>query len=146
MYSYSGWNASTYIAGEVRNPGRMIPLSLLIGTTFVMVLYIALNAVFIRSTPAAELSGQLDVAFVAGKHIFGVMGGRIMGGLICIGLISSISSMTWIGPRVSMAMGEDLVLLGFLARRTRRWHPGGRGGLPGRCGNTAAGHGQFRKD
>ena len=123
MYSYSGWNASTYIAGEVRDPGRTIPLSLLLGTLGVTVLYVALNAVFIYSTPARELSGQLEVGLIAGKHIFGDLGGRIMGGLICIGLISSISSMTWIGPRVGMTMGEDLALLHFLSLKTRKGTP-----------------------
>jgi APA family basic amino acid/polyamine antiporter len=56
---------------------------------------------------------------VAGKHIFGDTGGRIVGALICIGLVSSISAMTWIGPRVTMAMGHDHALLARLAR-TRR--------------------------
>ncbi len=123
MYSYSGWNASTYIGGEMREPGRNIPLSLLLGTVGVAILYIALNAVFLRTTPEAELSGQLEVGLIAGKHIFGAQGGRVMGALICIGLVSSISSMTWIGPRVSMAMGEDVALLRFLAFKTARGVP-----------------------
>ncbi len=123
MYAYSGWNASTYIAGEVRDPGRNIPRSLLIGTLGVMALYVALNAVFLYTTPAAELSGQLEVGIIAGRRIFGETGGRIMGGLICIGLVSSISSMMWIGPRVSMAMGEDLAALRFLAWKTGKGVP-----------------------
>jgi basic amino acid/polyamine antiporter, APA family len=48
---------------------------------------------------------------IAGKHIFGELGGTIVGALICVGLISSISAMTWIGPRVTMAMGKDHALL-----------------------------------
>jgi APA family basic amino acid/polyamine antiporter len=65
------------------------------------------------------LKGQLDVALIAGKHIFGSAGGRIAGAVICLGLISSISSMTWIGPRVGMSMGEDHWLLRLLGRKNR---------------------------
>ena len=58
MYAYSGWNASTYIVGEVRNPSRTIPLSVGLGTVLVMALYLATNAVFLRTTPAAEMLGN----------------------------------------------------------------------------------------
>ena len=119
MYSYSGWNASAYIISEVRRPERNVPRSLLCGTLVVIAIYTALNAIFLLTTPATELSGQLEVALIAGKHIFGDNGGRIVGAIICVGLISSISSMTWIGPRVTMAMGEDATRLRFLARKKR---------------------------
>ena len=57
-----------------------------------------LNAVFLYTTPIAKLAGQLDVGLVAGKQIFGDAGGRMVGALICVGLISAISAMMWIGP------------------------------------------------
>jgi len=115
MYAYSGWNASTYIVGEVRDPSRNVPLSVALGTGLVAVLYLALNAVFLHVAPLGALKGQLDVGHVAARYIFGDSGGHIMAGLICIGLVSSISAMTWIGPRVTMAMGEDCHALRFLA-------------------------------
>jgi len=117
MYSYSGWNAAAYITGEIKQPDKNVPRSLLVGTVIVIVVYVLLNAVFLATTPTTELSGQLDVALIAGKHIFGSAGGRIAGAVICLGLISSISSMTWIGPRVSMSMGEDHWLLRLLGRK-----------------------------
>src|SRR5436853_642423 len=123
MYSYSGWNASSYIIGEVKDPERNVPRSLLVGTIIVMVAYVLLNAVFLATTPEADLRGQLEVGLIAGKHIFGDQGGRIVGGVICLGLISSISSMTWIGPRVTMSMGEDLWLLRFLGRKNSEGVP-----------------------
>src|SRR3954468_24123597 len=70
MYAYSGWNASTYIVGELRNPARTIPLSVGLGTLLVMALYVATNAVFLRTTPVAELAGKQQVAVIAGSHIF----------------------------------------------------------------------------
>ncbi|PYL34195.1 MAG: amino acid permease, partial [Verrucomicrobia bacterium] len=117
MYSYSGWNASSYIIGEVKNPERNVPRSLLAGTMIVIVAYVLLNAVFLATTPESEMRGQLEVGLIAGKHIFGENGGRIVGAVICLGLISAVSSMTWIGPRVTMSMGEDHWLLRFLGRK-----------------------------
>ncbi len=123
MYSYAGWNASTYIIGEISEPQRTVPRALLAATLIVLLLYVGLNAVFLYSTPMAKMAGQLEVALVAGRHIFGDTGGRIVGGLICIGLISTISAMTWIGPRVTKVMGEDLPVLGVFARETRNGVP-----------------------
>ncbi|MEA3208838.1 MAG: basic amino acid/polyamine antiporter, family [Chthoniobacter sp.] len=123
MYSYSGWNGSVYIAGEVRNPGRNLPLSLALGTVIVAALYLALNAVFLRSAPLRELDMQLDVGQVAATHIFGTTGGKIMAGMISFGLLSTISAMTWVGPRVAMSMGEDCRALEFLAPKTVRGVP-----------------------
>ena len=123
MYSFSGWNAATYIIGEMRTPERSLPRALLVGTLIVIVLYVALNAVFLHTAPIDELSGQLDVARISGSHIFGEIGGRIVGAMICIGLISSISAMMWIGPRVMMTMGEDIPMLRVFARRSTRGAP-----------------------
>ena len=117
MYSYSGWNAAVYITGEIKQPEKNVPRSLLVGTGTVIVLYVLLNAIFLATTPAQELKGQLEVALIAGKHIFGANGGRVAGAVICLGLISAISSMTWIGPRVTMSMGEDHWLLRLMGRK-----------------------------
>jgi APA family basic amino acid/polyamine antiporter len=117
MYSYSGWNAAAYISGEIKQPEKNVPRSLLVGTGIVIVIYVLLNAIFLATTPVQELKGQLEVALIAGKHIFGPNGGRAAGAVICLGLISAISSMTWIGPRVSMSMGEDHWLLRLLGRK-----------------------------
>ena len=123
MYSYSGWNAATYIVGEVREPARNLPRALFTGTAIVVVLYVALNAVFLITTPMKELAGQIDVAIVAGKHVFGGLGGRVVGAVISLGLVSSISAMTWIGPRVTMTMGEDVPLLRLFSRKSKRDAP-----------------------
>jgi len=123
MYSYSGWNAAAYISGEIKQPKKTVPRSLLVGTGLVIVIYVLLNAVFLATTPLGELKGQLEVALIAGKHIFGAAGGRAAGAVICLGLISSISSMTWIGPRVTMSMGEDHWLLRWLGRKNTHGIP-----------------------
>ena len=123
MYAYSGWNASTYITGEIRNPRRNVPLSLIFGTIIVIMLYVCVNAVFLRTTPAAEMIGKQQVALIASTHIFGPTGGKIMAAFICLGLISTVSAMMWIGPRVTAIMGEDLGVLKRLSRRSAHGIP-----------------------
>jgi APA family basic amino acid/polyamine antiporter len=123
MYSYSGWNASTYIVNEIREPERNVPRSLFAGTLAVLVLYVALNAAFLRTTPMPAMAGQLEVGLIAGRQIFGAVGGQVAAALICLGLISSVSSMVWIGPRVTVAMGEDLPGLALMAIKTRNGTP-----------------------
>ena len=123
MYAFSGWNAATYIIGEMRLPERNLPRAMLTGTLTVLVLYVALNAVFLHTAPIDRLAGQLDVARISGSYIFGDTGGRVVGAMICVGLISSISAMMWIGPRVIMTMGEDIPALRVFARRSARGVP-----------------------
>ncbi len=123
MYAFSGWNAATYIIGELHAPERTLPRALLLGTVIVLVLYIALNAVFLRAAPMDALAGQLQVASIAGSHIFGETGGRFVAAMICIGLVPSIAAMMWIGPRVLMTMGEDIPALSVFARRSRNGAP-----------------------
>jgi basic amino acid/polyamine antiporter, APA family len=123
MYSYSGWNAASYITSEIKQPEKNVPRSLLAGTSIVIVIYVLLNAIFLATTPADELKGQLQVALIAGKHIFGENGGRFAGAVICLGLVAAISSMTWIGPRVTMSMGEDHWLLRLLGRKNKHGIP-----------------------
>jgi basic amino acid/polyamine antiporter, APA family len=89
----------------------------------VVALYVGLNAVFLAVTPMQDLAGQLNVAMVAGAHVFGDFGGRVVGMLICVGLVSSISAMMWIGPRVTMAMGEDMPLLRIFSRKSKNGVP-----------------------
>jgi APA family basic amino acid/polyamine antiporter len=118
MYSYSGWNAATYIINEVRDPERSLPRSLLVAALVVLVLYVGLNAVFLYTTPMEKMAGQINVAQVVGREIFGDAGGRVVAALICIGLVSAVSAMVWIGPRVTMVIGQDIPALSFFSRTT----------------------------
>ncbi len=128
MFSYSGWNASTYIIDEIKDPAKTLPKAMLIGTLLVTVLYVTLNAVFIYSTPLEAMTfttdsgvklGQNEIALISGKYIFGDTGGKILAGLICFGLISTVSAMVWIGSRVTMVMGQDMPLLNVFSIKNK---------------------------
>ena len=122
-FAYSGWNASSYIAGEVDNPKRNIPLSILVGTLLVTVLYIMINYVFLRTAPVEEMKGVNEVAFISAKYIFGDNGAKLISMIISILLVSTISSMVIVGPRVIQMIGEDYSIFKFLARKNSNGIP-----------------------
>jgi APA family basic amino acid/polyamine antiporter len=117
-YAYSGWNAAAYLTGEIDQPQRNLSRILLTGTAVVLLLYVGLNFVFLRSTPLGWLKGQLEVGFISANYLFGPAWGRFAGAVIATLLVSTISAMIFAGPRITQAMGEDLPALGWLARRT----------------------------
>jgi basic amino acid/polyamine antiporter, APA family len=119
-YSYSGWNASAYVAGEIENPSKNIPLSLITGTSIVIILYILLNFVFLYTVPINQLSGKVEIGLIYANKILGAHGGGLMGSAIAIVLISTISSMIITGPRVSKVIGEDYHLFRWLSRKNSK--------------------------
>lgn len=123
MYAYSGWNASTYVIDEIENPGRNVPISLALATGIVAVLYVGLNGAFLIAAPASEMVGQLEVGHVAARHVFGENGGAVMSLLLCVALVSSVSAMTWAGPRVTQVIGQDYEFFKTLARTNRSGIP-----------------------
>jgi APA family basic amino acid/polyamine antiporter len=118
-YSYTGWNAAAYIIEEVKEPAVNLPKALIRGTLLVTVLYVCLQFVFLKHGELPALQGQIDVGHVFASHVLGVGGTAVIDLLIVFFLISSISAMVWIGPRVSMAMGKDYRLWQFLRRKNR---------------------------
>ncbi len=114
-YAYTGWNAATYLSGELENPQKTLPRILFIGTAVVTLLYVALNYVFLRVAPMDAMSGQLEVGFIAAEFAFGEWGGRFAGLALALLLVSTVSAMTVAGPRVLQVIGEDFPPLRRLA-------------------------------
>jgi len=118
-YAYSGWNAAAYIAGEIENPQKNIPLALITGTAIVTALYVLLNFVFLQVIPIPEMMGQLEVGHIFAQKIWGIELGNIMGIIISGLLVSSISSMVITGPRVTMVIGEDHKFLSWFSHKNK---------------------------
>lgn len=117
-YAYTGWNAAAYVAGEVRDPGRRLPIALVVGTLTVTLLYLGVNAVFLGAAPPGELAAANErVGHVAAIHVFGESGGRLLSGLIALGLVSTVGALVMTGPRIYEAMGRDYRAMAWLARR-----------------------------
>lgn len=106
-FAYSGWNACVYIYHEIDNPGKNIYRSVITGTILVMVLYFLLNYVFLKTVPLQRLTGVIEVGALSAEAIFGTAGAKIIPGIIALLLVSSISAMVWIGPRVITRISAD---------------------------------------
>jgi APA family basic amino acid/polyamine antiporter len=121
MFSYSGWNAAAYVAEEIRRPERNVPLSLALGTAAVVVVYLALNLVFVYAMPVSELAG-LDsgrLTDLVAERLFGFVAGNLLGIFTIVSIAASISAMVLAGPRVYYAMARD----GLFLASARHVHP-----------------------
>ena len=119
-FTYSGWNAASYIAEEVRNPGRNVPRAFALGTGAVIAIYLAMNALYLYVVPITELAGlKGSVLDIVADRLIGSTAGNIMGVVGLISLAASISAMTFAGPRVYFAMARD----GVFFRRAAAIHP-----------------------
>jgi basic amino acid/polyamine antiporter, APA family len=118
MFSYSGWNAATYVAEEVRDPGRNIPIALAIGTLSVVVIYVALNTTYLFAMPIADLAALRGgrLLDVVAERLFGFVAGGVLAAFAIVGLAASISAMVLAGPRVYYAMARDGLFLPAAAR------------------------------
>ncbi|MCB0281511.1 MAG: amino acid permease [Calditrichaeota bacterium] len=121
MFSYSGWNASTYIAGELKNPRRTLPFSLITGTIIVIILYLSINLFIIKEIPYSEMINIIPVVEIAAVKSMGQWIGKLVGLLIAIALLSSLSAFILIGPRVYYAMALDKLFFPFASRLHPRY-------------------------
>jgi APA family basic amino acid/polyamine antiporter len=119
MFAYSGWNASTYIGSELKNPSKTLPRSLLLGTGIVMILYLGLNMLYVYSTNSTEMKGVISIGGLAMGNLFGQSADRLFSLLIAFALFSSLSAFIIIGPRVYYSMAKD----GLFFKSVARIHP-----------------------
>jgi len=115
-FAYSGWNAVAYLGGEIKNPGRNIPLALFTGTFLVMFFYLLLNVVYIYALSPEEMSGVLEVGTESAGRLFGGRIGKYFSGAIAAGILSVLSAMIMTGPRVYYAMARDGVFFKLFGR------------------------------
>ena len=115
-FSYSGWNASAYIAGEIKDPRRTLPGSLLIGTGVVIILYLALNLFIFKALPYDSVTGEIAVVERAAVSTFGSWMGRALSVMVGIALLSSMSAYIIIGPRIYFAMARDRLFPPFASK------------------------------
>ncbi len=122
MFTYSGWNAASYMAEEIRNPGRNVPLALGLGTVAVILIYLFLNALFLYVMPVGELAAvKGSVLDVIADRLLGVRAGDIMGAVSIVSLAAGINAWTFAGPRVYYAMAQDGVFFSSAARVHARY-------------------------
>ena len=122
MVGYSGWNAATYVAEEIRSPQRNLPAALAVGTGLVTLLYLGLNIVFVYATPLEKMKGVLAVGSQAASNLFGPGVAGTFAGLMAVSIVSTVNAMITIGPRVYYAMARNRAFFSTAARVNPRWN------------------------
>lgn len=120
--AYSGWNAATYVAEELKQPSRTLPLALILGTTFVAVLFLALNLVYIYAVPLEQMKGVVAVGSLSASRLFGPEIAGAFSALMALSLLATVNAMVTIGPRVYCAMAQNKAFFAAAARVDPRWH------------------------
>lgn len=115
-FAYSGWNAAAYIGSEIKNPGKNLPLALILGTTIATGLYLLLNFVYLFALPPDRIKGVIEIGKVAAVALFGQNIGAVFGIAVAFGLLSVISAMIMAGPRVYFAMARDRQFFSSLSK------------------------------
>jgi APA family basic amino acid/polyamine antiporter len=125
LYSYAGWNAASYIAGEIERPERSLPRALVGGTIFVTLLYLAVNLLYFYALPVSALAAEpvLPVAEKAAAALLGPRASGAVAALLCLSIAGASSSMIWAGPRVTWAMADDGVVPSRLGDHSRSGAP-----------------------
>jgi len=124
MFAYSGWNASTYVGSEVFNPVRNIPRSLLMGTFTVTALYLLLNVLYVYAVEPLEMEGVISIGGLTANKLFNRSMDQLFSLFIALILLSAISVLTIIGPRVYYAMAQSGHFFGLAKRINRSRVPG----------------------
>ena len=122
MVGYSGWNAATYVAEEVRRPERTLPAAIAAGTLIVAALYFALNMVFIYATPLEQMKGVLAIGDLSADNLFGRGIGGTFAALMALAIVSTVNAMVIVGPRVYYAMARNKAFFPAAAKVDPRWH------------------------
>jgi len=122
MFAYSGWNAATYVAEELKRPERTLPAALAVGTILVAALYMGLNVLFIYSTPLEGMKGELAVGSVAASNLYGPQVAGAFTALMAICITSTVNAMVTIGPRVYYAMAKNNAFFKVAEAVHPRWH------------------------
>jgi APA family basic amino acid/polyamine antiporter len=122
MVGYSGWNAATYIAEEVRRPERTLPAAIAAGTLIVAVLYVGLNAIFIYATPLEQMKGVIAIGSLSASNLFGPGIAGTFSALMALSIVSTVNAEVTIGPRVYYAMAKNRAFFAGAAKVDPRWH------------------------
>ncbi len=120
MFTYSGWNAASYMAEEIRDPGRNVPKALIFGTAGVIVIYLLINVLYLYVVPIGELAATRgSVLDVVADRLLGQRAGNVMAVVALVSLAAGINAWTFAGPRVYFAMARD----GLFFKSAARVHP-----------------------
>lgn len=121
LWAYDGWADLTFMAGEVRDPGRNLPRALLGGTVVVMVVYLLANLAYVRVLPMAAMQASNAVAADTAGRLFGDVGKSVVAALVMVSCFGTLNASTMTGPRILFAMADDGLFFRPIAAVHPRW-------------------------
>lgn len=123
MWAYDGWADLTYMAGEVRDPGRVLPRALILGTVLIILIYVAANAAYLYMVPLPEMAGQRLIASTAAERIplLGGVGGAVIAGVVMLSTFSSVNGTMMASPRIFYAMADRGLFFRWIAHVSPRY-------------------------
>jgi APA family basic amino acid/polyamine antiporter len=121
LWAYEGWNNITFTAGEIRNPQRNLPLSLVLGMSAVTLIYVGMNLVYVYAMPVGDMIATPRIAETAAAVLFGGAGAKLMALAVLVSVFGCISATVISGPRVFYAMAQDGLFFRGLAKVHPRW-------------------------
>lgn len=107
LQAYDGAYMIVYMAGEVRNPAKVLPRSLITGVAICIAIYLAVTAAMMYILPVQSMASSALVAADATKNVFGVVGGGIIAFLICLSVLGPTSCTILSSPRITYAMARE---------------------------------------
>jgi APA family basic amino acid/polyamine antiporter len=106
-WAFDGWNNINYVAGEIKNPRRNLPLALLLGTVGISVLYLLMNVVYVLSLPVEEMSGVVRIAETSATALFGTTAAKLISAAVIVAVLGALNGAIFAGARVYYAMAQD---------------------------------------
>lgn len=110
MFAYDGWLGVGAVAGEMKQPEKDLPKAIFLGLTFITIVYVLINFVFLKTLSIDQLSGNLNAASEASNQIFGSFGGKLVTIGILISVYGALNGYTMTGIRVPYALAlEEMI-------------------------------------
>jgi APA family basic amino acid/polyamine antiporter len=125
LFSYLGWNATIYVASEIREPGRNVPRSLFRGLGICTTVYLLVNAVYLYALPMTELRGVGDAGSAAAFALFGPVSATLVSLFVLISILGTLNATVLVGPRIAYAMALDGLFVGGAHRVTEAYRTPG---------------------
>lgn len=122
LWAYDGWHFVSFAAGEVKDPSRTLPRSLLIGTTATFVIYLLANVAYYAVLPPEAIRGAHRVAAAAVEAALGSRAGLSISLLITVSILGAMNGIVLGAPRVNWAMAHDGLFFRSFGRVSPRFH------------------------
>ncbi|MBI2404287.1 MAG: amino acid permease, partial [Gemmatimonadetes bacterium] len=115
LWAYDGWADLSFVAGEVKDPQRNMPRALFLGTAGIIVIYLSVNAVYLKLIPLEQMPGSPLIAADAAQLILGAAGVALVSAAVMVSAFGSLNGSMMVGPRIFYAMAEDRLFFQRLA-------------------------------